>query len=83
MSRASEAVLNSHNMILKERGLNLQSSQEMTLNRECGMDSLGIVTFILNIEEELAIELDEVLGDIRRSKSISEVIEVIENAIGE
>lgn len=50
----------------------------MTFGRDDAIDSLGIVEFILGVEEELGIELDGCLQKIRLSKTVGEVIQIIE-----
>ena len=74
-----EAVINAHNELLEELGIDLISSPEAKICRENGIDSLGIVTLILNIEEKLDIDLEESLKEIRNSSYISELIEIVEN----
>ncbi len=82
MKNVKDVVLQCHNALLKEKGINKISSPDMDMTRENGIDSLGIVSLVLEIEEELGVELDSVLAMIRKSKKIAEFIEVIENAIG-
>lgn len=66
---------------MKEKFIENTPSPEMTLSRENGIDSLGIVTLILYIEEELGVELDSCLADIRKCKTLSNMMEIIENAV--
>ena len=48
-------------------------------NRESGIDSLGIVTLVLELEERLGIELDSCLADIRKAQTIDDIIKIVQN----
>lgn len=50
------------------------------ISRELGFDSLGMVDFVINIEETFDIELDNYLAEIRKAKYLSEILRIIENA---
>ncbi len=50
----------------------------MDLNRDTGIDSLGIVSLILDIEEKLNIDLDLYLAKIRKCTTIKELAEIIQ-----
>lgn len=58
-------------------------SEETKLSRDNGFDSLGIVTLIVNIEDDLSIELDDYLLDIRKDISVSDLIEIVSRAYNE
>lgn len=45
-----------------------------------GIDSLGIVNLIFGIEEDLEIELDDCLAEIRNAHTVRELSEIIEKA---
>ena len=51
----------------------------MCVNRESGIDSLGIVTLVLELEERLGIELDSCLADIRKAQTIDDIIKIVQN----
>lgn len=76
-------VLKRHNELMREVGIDKESTIEMEMTRDYAIDSLGIVSLILNIEEDLDVELDDCLADIRRCKTIGEMISVIEAAVNE
>ena len=78
MKDVKEIVLKQHTNLMNSRGVNKQSSEDMTFGRDDAIDSLGIVEFILGVEEELGIELDGCLQKIRLSKTVGEVIQIIE-----
>lgn len=78
MSRVEEVVLKVHTNLMKSRDINRESSRDLEVRRRNGIDSLGIVSIILEIEEELGIELDECLADIRKCRTIGDIIDVIQ-----
>ena len=74
MKSVKEIVLEQHTQIMRENGIDDYSREDMEVGASSGLDSLGIVDFIIGIEGELNIELDESLGEIRNSKTIKEII---------
>lgn len=81
MFDVSKVVFEVHNDIMKDKGiLDKQSDYDVEIRPRNGIDSLGIVTMILDIEEKLEIELDDYLMNIRKSKTIAELISVIQEA---
>ncbi|KYH33959.1 acyl carrier protein [Clostridium tepidiprofundi DSM 19306] len=80
MSKVSETVFKCHTKLMKERGIERESCAELEVRRANGIDSLGIVNLILDIEEELNIDMDEYLPSIRKCKTIGEIVNIIENA---
>ena len=51
MKDVKEIVLKQHTNLMNSRGVNKQSSEDMTFGRDDAIDSLGIVEFILGVEE--------------------------------
>ena len=47
MKDVKEIVLKQHTNLMNSRGVNKQSSEDMTFGRDDAIDSLGIVEFIL------------------------------------
>ena len=45
-----------------------------------GITSESIVIFILDLEEELGIELDDYLSQIRKAKTIQALIDIVRKA---
>lgn len=80
MKIVEEAVLEAHNELLDELGKNERSTPDAKMSRGLGIDSLGIVTLILSVEEKLDITLDEYLADIRSSYYVRDFIEIVEKA---
>ena len=78
MKDVKEIVLKQHTNLMNSRGVNKQSSEDMTFARDVEIVSFGMVEFILCVEEELGIELDGCLQKIRLSKTVGEVIQIIE-----
>lgn len=68
--------------VLKEQGvLSDNVSSETLLIRENGIDSLGIVSLILEIEEEFEIDLDLYLPEIRKCNTLGELEKIVESVI--
>lgn len=64
--------------------LKIEPENEIDLNaeisRELGFDSLGMVDFVINIEDAFDIELDKYLAEIRKAPNLSEIVRIVENA---
>ncbi len=64
--------------------LKIEPENEIDLNaeisRELGFDSLGMVDFVINIEDVFDIELDKYLAEIRKAPNLSEIVRIVENA---
>ena len=78
--RVISCVLGAHNRILKERNFDKTSSLDMEIRPRNGITSETIVTMLLDIEDELGIELDEYLPEIRKCKTIGLLVEIVEKA---
>ncbi len=83
MSVVKVAVLKSIQEVLDEKNIKDTVELSWECTRENGIDSLSIVSIILAIEEELDCELDGALAEIRKSKTIEEIIKAVEKEIGE
>ncbi len=57
-------------------------NMETELSRENGLDSLEIVSLILEIEDALGVSLDIYIKDIRECCNLGDLIGVIENING-
>lgn len=79
MKNVEQAVLKCHTNVMKTNNIDKVSDISMEMTQENGIDSLGIVTLIVEIEDELDMELDAYLADIRKCKTIGELINVIRN----
>lgn len=83
MKNVEQAVLQAHDELLEELGVDRKSKPEAKMSRGYGIDSLGIVTLILNIEEKLDIDLEPYLKEIRDSYYVSDLIAVVVKAYSE
>ena len=81
MIKIEEVVLSCHNKLLKELKIEKKSSLDMEFSRENGISSLGIVSLIILLEEELKIDLDDYLMPIRECKTLADLVEVLKNVI--
>ena len=77
MENVTEVVLSCQAELLKSKNIDMQPNLDNPFGRESGIDSLGIVNFIMDIEEKLNIDLDDKLSDIRKCKTFREVVEII------
>lgn len=76
-------VLEVHTKLMQDEGIPKESCREMRVGRECGIDSLGIVTMVLEIEERLGLDLDDCLADIRRARTVDDIIKVVQAKFSE
>ncbi|MDP4147671.1 MAG: phosphopantetheine-binding protein [Bacillota bacterium] len=83
MKDIASIVLNAYKKVAEEKGIlnDKEPDLEISLSRENGLDSLGLVSMIVYIEEELDLELDDVLMDIRESSKIKDMVKLIEKAV--
>lgn len=65
-----EKVLECCEMIIAESDVNVVVTEELELTRESGIDSLGLVSLVLELEDALEIDLDEYLLEVRNCKTI-------------
>ena len=75
-------VVESCEKVIKENDESIDVTEETEISRENGIDSVGIVTVICDIEEQLEIQLDEYLSYVRKCKTIGELVSVVEKAVG-
>lgn len=75
-----DAIIENFQQILNESGIDADITEETELSRDMGIDSLGIVNLILGIEEDLEIDLDDYLAEIRKAHTVKELSVIIEKA---
>ena len=80
MKNIQEVVLRIHTEIMHQKGINQKSTQDMEIRPKNGITSESIVIFILDLEEELGIELDDYLSQIRKAKTIQALIDIVRKA---
>lgn len=81
MRSVKEVVLEKHAILMQDRDIDMESSEDLEFGRKNAIDSLGIVELIIAIEEELDIELDDCLTEIRKCKTVGDMIHTIEDFI--
>ena len=72
-----EKVLECQRRIYEDNMIDLEPSLEHGFDRDHGIDSLGVVNFVVDLEDELGVDLDNILGQIRNCKTFNEVADVI------
>jgi acyl carrier protein len=81
MGNIENAILECYKDLIKEKNLEITPDLNNVVGRESGLDSLGIVGFIVNIEDRLDISLDPVLAQIRQSKTLNDIVKIVEALI--
>lgn len=81
MDKIEQVVISCYQEILDEAKIEKTASLDMKASRENGIDSLGSVNLILKIEEELDIDLDDYLKEIRNAESIGAIVSIIRKAL--
>lgn len=72
-------ILEAYKELMEENGMiNMEVNLDVKIGRESGLDSLGIVNFIVILEEKLDMNLDKVLVDIRKCTSLREIAKVLQ-----
>lgn len=83
MDNIVNSIISSTQKLVDNVEKNMVVSETTELTRDNGVDSLGIVNLILDIEDDLSIELDDYLVEIRNAKSVSDLIEIVNKAYSE
>ena len=63
-------------IIEKSRG-NIEVDMDTAISRDKGIDSLGIVNLVLELEDKFGVELDNYLADIRKCETIRDLVDVM------
>lgn len=80
MDRIEETILRLHTDLMKSMGIVQVSSMDMEIRPQNGITSESIVTLLLDIEDELDVELEAYLADIRKCKTIGLLVDIIKRA---
>ena len=67
--------------VISENHSDIKLDMGTELTNDLGFDSLGIVSLILLLEENLNIDLDEYLMEIRDCNSVDQLVQVIYQAM--
>lgn len=81
MSNVKKIVIEAYKEVLKNNNLNITPDLNNVVERESGLDSLGMVDFVVAIEDSLNISLDPILANIRQSNTINDIVDLIEKLI--
>lgn len=76
--KSKEMVFESFLEMCGEEGGDIVLTEDIDISRDTGFDSLGLVTFVLILEEKLGIDLDNYLGKIRECKKLQDVIDLVD-----
>ena len=80
MKNIEEVVMKIHTEIMHQKGIEKKSTLDMEIRPQNGITSESIVIFILNLEDELNIELDDFLPQIRKVKTIRGLADIVNKA---
>lgn len=83
MKSVKETVLRIHTELMHQQGISQESTEELEIRPRNGITSSTIVSFLLDLEDELDIQLDRYLPEIRVCKTIGAFIKIIEKACSE
>lgn len=75
-----ESVIECCETIISETVSGIVVDENTLITRENGIDSLGIVSLVLELEEKFEIDLDDYLAEIRSCKDVNALIEVVTKA---
>lgn len=79
LKTSKEIVYECYIELAKEMNLDVKPSDETEISRDSGFDSLGFVAFIIALEERTGLEFDNYLADIRKAKTLKDIIDIIDN----
>ncbi|MBQ3665173.1 MAG: hypothetical protein II919_03615 [Lachnospiraceae bacterium] len=70
-------VIESCQEVIREKNKDIQVDANTKISRDSGIDSLGIVSLVILLEEKLNIDLDDYLVEIRECEDVQGLIDVI------
>lgn len=70
-------ILECQGHLYSDNDIELEPSLDHGFDRDHGIDSLGVVNFVVDLEDELGIDLDNVLGQIRNCKTFKEIADIV------
>jgi acyl carrier protein len=70
-------VLDSYKEVLESNGLEITPDLNNKVGRESGLNSLGIVQFVIGIEERFGMNFDPILADIRKCSTVKDIADLI------
>lgn len=81
MKDVKSLVFEAHKEVLENSNLNATTDLDTVVGRESGLDSMGIVDFVISLEEKLDISLDSILAQIRQSNTLKDIVILVEDLI--
>lgn len=78
MSDVKKIVYDALKEVFSESNVDMEPYDDLELNRESGIDSLGIVTLVVLLEEKLKINCDQYLANIRNCKRVIDLVNLME-----
>jgi acyl carrier protein len=81
MKNIEEVVLDAYKAVLADQGNDTVPSLDVVIGRNSGLDSLGLVNLMVEIEEALDITLESVLTEIRQAHKLTELVPLVQRAV--
>lgn len=79
MNRTDKEVLKAYNKVCRNQ--NEKKTLDIETTRENGINSLSIVSLILDIEDVFEINLDDSLKEIRSAKTLQEIADIVNRVV--
>ncbi|MBY9080750.1 hypothetical protein KIH86_13575 [Paenibacillus sp. HN-1] len=76
-------VLDCYRKVLEEVPGEFEAALDARVGKAPGLDSLGLVNLMIEIEEGLHISLETVLIDIRKSQTLADIVPLVEKVCKE
>lgn len=76
--RTFELVSQCYKNVLAEDGIIKEITPETPVMDEGCLDSMGIVSLIIELEDQFNLDLDDHLLEIRAAKNVSQLVTIIE-----
>lgn len=77
----NESILECCKSVIEANNEQIMVNESTLISRENGIDSLAMVTLVIDIEEKFNIDLDEHLSEIRKCKTIGQLIEIVTEVV--
>lgn len=79
MNNVEQAILVAYARVLENSDIEGVPNLDCRIGRDPGLDSLGIVNLVFEIEDTLNLSLDSVISSIRDSKTLRDVAFIVSN----
>lgn len=74
-----EKVLECQRILYEDNNIEIEPSLEDNFDIEHGINSLGVVNFIVDLEDLTGMDFDNVLGKIRGCSKFRDIVDIIKS----